>query len=95
MGSVFVEHGLDTDAADVGFRRGESTETRGIQHSRRDHVHGHPPGPVGVRKLADEVGQSSVGHTGIACLRRGFRAEQAADRDDPGPINESDRKSVV
>ena len=48
-----------------------------------------PQGPVDIGELADEVGQSSVGDTGIACLRRRFGAEQAADRDDPGPINES------
>ena len=55
--------------------------------ARSDHVHSHPPWPVGVGELANEVGQGSIGDIGAAGLRRGFGTEMAADGDDPGPLD--------
>ena len=50
-------------------------------------MHSHPPRPVDVGELANEVGQGSIGDTGPAGLRRGFGTEMATDGDDPGPLD--------
>jgi hypothetical protein len=87
VGSVFIEDGLDANAARLGCRGGEPTAPVGVQGTRSDQVRSHPPWPVGVGELTNEVGQSSVGDTGPAGLRRGFGTEMAADGDDPGPLD--------